>query len=160
MIQRFLKVKYKQETSKDSHSDDQNQEWFLKFCTRLFEQQHLIIKKMRKNLCGPTSFLRSLSVSSSIEELRAYLCDLIIHTSLPLCISFQKILTQIFSSKMEVKDKIERYNQSLRLLVNTLKCIKEWQECLRGFQMNKISMDTNDMISLKVRRFVFTYHLK
>ena len=156
LIQRFLKVKFKQrpETIKDlglDQSNDQSQEWFLKFCTRLFTQQLSVLKKMRKSLCGPTSFLRSLNTAfTSVDELKSFLCDLIVHTSLPLSVSFQKLLTQIFNSKLGVREKIERYNQSLELLIVSLKCVREWQECLQSYLSDKNNMDLSDSVVVKV----------
>ena len=114
---------------------------------------------MRKNLCGPTSFLRSLAISSSTEDLKSFLCDLILHTSLPLCVSFQKILTQIFNSKMSAKEKIDRYNESLKLLIASLRCVKEWQECLLLVHSNKAVFDNSDPSSIKVI-FYFNIQLK
>lgn len=140
LIQRFLKVKQKQEG-----------DHLIPFCGSLFEQQLAVIKKMRKNLCGPTSFLRSLAFSGmSLEGLKTFLCDLITHTSMPLCISFQKVLTAIFNSKSTPAEKITRYNDLLRLLIASLRCIKEWQECLKFFQVHRVNLDFSDTTSVKV----------
>jgi hypothetical protein len=147
LIQRFLKVKQKQEA-------DPNQDRLIAFCASLFEQQLSVIKKMRKNLCGPTSFLRSLAISSNLESLKTFLCDLIGHTSLPLCISFQKALTNIFNSKTTTEEKINRYNELLKLLIASLKCVKEWQECLKFFQAHRAHLEFSDSTSVKVNTFI------
>ncbi len=146
LIQRYLKVKLKQETDQSL-----DQSWFLEFSGRLFTQQLSVIKKMRRNLTGPSSYLRSLATTfKSGDELKTFLCDLIVHTSMPLCVSFQKILTQIFASKMGVREKVERYNQSLELLIASLRCVKEWQECLRGFLQERMGADASDQVAVKV----------
>jgi len=119
---------------------------------RLFGQQLSVIKKMRKSLTGPSSFLRSLAGSfKNCEEIKTFLYDLIVHTSMPLCLSFQKILTQIFASKLSVQEKIDRYNQSLELLIASLSCVKEWQECLRCFLKEKKIADISDPVAVKVK---------
>jgi hypothetical protein len=118
-----------------------------------------MIKKMRKDLCGPASFLRSLSASPSnnIEELKTFLCDIIIHTSLPLCISFQKMLTQ---TSTNTSSNINRYNQSLNLLVASLKCIYEWKECIKQFNNNKDQMKENEAANDLVMNKVYGHLAK
>ena len=128
LIQRFLKVKVKQESA----SDD---EWFIRFTTRLFEQQLASIRSMKKCQISNTSYLRSLAVGS--DDAATFLCDLIVNTSLPLCLPMQKNLSHIFVSKQAAVEMISSYNRSLALLISSLRCVKEWKECLRYFELNQ-----------------------
>jgi hypothetical protein len=134
LIQRFLKVKVKQESSS-------GEEWFIRFTTRLFEQQLASIRSMKKCQISNTSYLRSLAVGS--DDPATFLCDLIINTSLPLCLHIQKNLSQIFVSKQASAEMINSYNQSLALLISSLRCVKEWKECLRYFELNQTQFKTN-----------------
>ena len=93
---------------------------------------------MRKNISSTTSFLRSIAAgdsahgnvetqSKSLEEAKTFLCDLIVHTSFPLCLSFQKLL---ITSANTTHAESDRFNKSLKLIIISLKCVKEWKNCL------------------------------
>lgn len=127
--------------------NDLSEEWFIRFCTRLFEQQHSIIRNMQKNVSNTTSFLRAISANDilnsselttkSAEDLKTFLCELIIQTSFPLCLSFQKLLT--ITPTMSISDK-DHFNKSLKLIIISLKCVQEWKKCLIAMieeQMNR-----------------------
>lgn len=133
LIQRFLKVKQKQESI----------EWFIQFSTRLFEQQLICIKMMKQSSqISNTSYLRSIATVSS-DETSSFLCNLIIATSLPLCLSFQKSLTAATTTN---------YNQTLSLLIASLKCIKDWKECLRYYELNQkqFKLNSTDLVHSKI----------
>jgi hypothetical protein len=66
LIQRYLKVKLKQ-----SQQVPNNQIWFTKFATQVFEQQSVVVRNMRKNFASSTSFMRSIG-QVNIQNL----CDL------------------------------------------------------------------------------------
>jgi len=95
---------------------------------------------MKKNVSNKTSFLRSIAASDifnnselttkSIEDLKTFLCELIIQTSFPLCLPFQKLLT--ISPTMSISDK-DHFNKSLKLIIVSLKCVQEWKNCLSVF---------------------------
>ena len=92
---------------------------------------------MQKNVSNSTSFLRSIAASDifnsgeittkSVQDLKEFLCELIIQTSFPLCLPFQKLLT--LSPNMPISDK-DHFNKSLKLIITSLKCVQEWKNCL------------------------------
>jgi len=138
LIQRFLKVKQKQESL----------EWFIHFSTRLFEQQLICIKMMKQSSqISNTSYLRSIATVSS-DETSSFLCNLIIATSMPLCLSFQKSLTTATTTTSNITN----YNQTLSLLIASLKCIKEWKECLRYYELNQkqFKLNSTDLVHSKI----------
>lgn len=122
LVQRFLKVKQKQEATDD---------WLVKFSTRLFENQLLVIKSMKKSQISSTSFLRSMAASG--DDPAGFLCDLIISTSLPLCVSYQKVFnnTNQFGT---------HYNEYLLLLSASLRCLREWKECLKYYESTQLEL--------------------
>lgn len=187
LIQRFLKIKYKQEQNKTNtrfvilyniifsiqltrmnfstekeSSGDSGSTWFLQFATNLFEQQYQMIKGMSKNIASNTSFLRSfasvdlqsslkLSISNQNEEIKSFLCNLIVHTSIPLCFSFQKLFVT-FNSKDPATQ--IRYDHSLRLLIASLKCLKEWKSCLKRIQFDSEYVLSGEDESASQRRLI------
>ncbi len=86
LIQRFLKVKQKQESL----------EWFIHFSTRLFEQQLICIKMMKQSSqISNTSYLRSIATVSS-DETSSFLCNLIFYFILNLIQKY--LIFEIFYS--------------------------------------------------------------
>ena len=136
LIQRYLKVRQKQEQNLNSNSPNNNDENFIKFCIQLFDQQHVCIRNMRKNYISTTSFMRSL-VNETTSDLKSFLCQLIIHTSLPLCFLFQKLFQQNSSSTPARLEKL------LKLVTSCLNCLKEWKECLKMYKLDYESQMIN-----------------
>lgn len=124
LIQRFLKVKQKQEANKTQTGEN----WFIQFCTQLFDQQQMVIRSMAKNPTGTSSYLRSVSQNeTNSSNLADLLISIVIHMSIPLCISFQKLLSPL-NQTTEVDT--QKQDSLLRLLIACLKCLKEWKQCL------------------------------
>jgi hypothetical protein len=105
---------------------------------------------MSKNYSSTSSFLRAIAIADlsllpassstsatdyssktdrNLDNLKNFVCDLIVQTSFPLCLPFQKLLTHSASTKGE-SDKL---NKSLKLVIESLKCVKEWKQCLKSF---------------------------
>ena len=100
---------------------------------------------MTKNMASNNSFLKSSFASvdlqstlgipvSGLSELKTFLCEMVIHTSMPLCLSFQKLLTFNNSQDKEQAQTFLKYTQTLKLLIACLKCVQEWKVCLRQVQ--------------------------
>ena len=68
----------------------------------------------------------------SLEDVTTFLCELIIQTSFPLCLPFQKLLSIANSSSANPIEN-DRFAKSLKLIITSLKCVKEWKQCLTGF---------------------------
>ena len=120
LIQRFLKVKQKQE----SNTNEVDNEWLIEFSQKIFDHQLISVQSMRVNIAGPSSFLRSLN--APMDDPKSFLVSLIIGTSLPLCFSFPKLLS---TTKTAAPNTLN-YTKILQLLISCLKCIKEWKECV------------------------------
>ena len=153
LTQRFLKVRCKQEAN---NNKDKNQDgWFIRFCVQLYESQLAVIRSMRKSPSGPASYLRCLarsdlnffSASSSAaaardeddkDGLRWFVSELIVQTSMPICVSYPKLLTQ----PVDTLTGQMRYNDMLKLLTTSLKCLYEWKQVL-----NRITVDLRSSTS-------------
>ena len=148
LLQRFLKVRSKQAAAGGQTAA------FYSLCVRLFEQQLAMIRAMRHNCAANTSFLRSLALDTQQQQQQqqqhtkqrddeksrkrtAFLVDLVVHTSLPLCVSFQKLLTATNQPQQQQQQELVR-----QLLVTCLKCLNEWMVCVRELSSSDTTATT------------------
>jgi hypothetical protein len=127
LIQRFLKVKYKQtvttSTLSSTNEPNESEKWFFNFTHRLFEQQRSLIRNGTFLRCFDT-----IKDEKMDEKQCQFVVALVVCSSIPLCLSFQKLI----QPNSQKTGSVNR-NLVLKLLISSLKCLKEWKDCFDSF---------------------------